>query len=246
MAIVMEVYWTIIVPREDEIKHCVLALPGRAGSGEEICLAYARNARLENTAYIGVTPKEFQWYPQPYSSMDQDEAVEGLTEARLTIENIVHKIKTKYGIEKRQIALTGFSAGGVMAIHTAAHSREEFAAVVCHSGAILEPEQLPDCNHPKMPIVLIHNKDDQCFDWYERYLPMKNSLLERNYKVYSLERSRGDHRVFQHDFVQSGIFLSKRLKQRKTWKHPNKNWKILKRDRILRCIPPEINYTTEA
>jgi predicted esterase len=189
---------------------CILILPGRDQTGIELAHAWAR-PYLPETMIVTVTPVERQWYPQPYSSTDQANAVAGLAEARQIIEEVVDKIEKDYNIPRHRIALAGFSAGGVMGINVAAHSDKEFAAVVCHAGAILEPQALPLAKFPEMPIVLTHCKDDGVFDWDERFLPMVEALDREGYNYFTIESEYGGHSLNFDDISESAEIIAARL-----------------------------------
>jgi len=192
---------------EGDLEYCILCLPGRGGDGDTIADFYAHCSGLDKCVFVGITPEGYCWYPLPRNPDDQAAAVAGIPRARGAIEEAVTIIGGKYNIPKSKTAIVGFSAGGVMAIETAAHSVEPFAAVVAHAGAILDPKSLPKSRHPT-PVVLIHAKDDDCFAWDERFLPMRDALLLQGYDTFSLEHDLGGHRITEYDVRQAGLFLS--------------------------------------
>ena len=204
----LESRWCIFTAH-DTPSSCILVLPGRGQTGHAIARAWA-DINFAHTMVIAVTPKLRRWYPQPYNATHQEEALAGISLARQTIEEVVSKIETEYRIPRRQIALVGFSAGGVMGIDVAAHSEKEFAAVVCHSGAILDPSELPPCRF-NMPIVLTHCKDDLVFAWEERFLPMEDALLRENYQIVRLISEHGGHGMSMDDILNSAKIISYRL-----------------------------------
>lgn len=191
-----------------EPKYCIIALPGRGGCAETIASFYAEEAGLSNVLIVGITPEGYAWYPIPISSYDQERALAGLPVARKAIESVLTRIEKKYEIAREDTAILGFSAGGVMALEVASKSDKPFAAVICHSGAILEPKDFPECAHPDMPVVLTHGTNDDCFDWYERYVPMKAALKDNGYYLHSLEIDGGVHRLSQYEIEQAGAFLA--------------------------------------
>jgi len=193
---------------EDDPEYAVICIPGRCNDGASFAKMYQQYCEFKNTVFVGPTPKGYAWYPMPFSAVDQDMALAGLPRARKAVESVVKAVQDKFDIPKSKIALVGFSAGGVMAIETAAYSDLPYAAVVSHSGAILEPRNLPECRHPDMPVILTHNRDDECFEWYERYLPMRNALIDKKYLTFVLERAAGGHRVLPEDVEQVTIYLS--------------------------------------
>lgn len=195
-------------PENEEIKYAIFCLPGRAESCRKLIRDYAMYSGLRNTLIIGITPANFCWYPMPKSPEDQTEAVAGLHRARHTIEQYISQVEVKYNLKRDKIALLGFSAGGVMAIQTGAYSKTPFAAVVSHAGAILEPKHLPYAAHPNMPFLLLHNKDDYCFDWFERYIPMKKALIQKAYYAMSIEEAYGGHQICVEEIEAVSCYLA--------------------------------------
>jgi len=198
-----------IIP-EYKATSCILILPGRDQYAQELAEAWI-NPNFNKTVIVGITPKNFQWYPQPFNPLDQNEAVAGLNRARIIIEAMLDRIEDEFNIPRLKTALVGFSAGGVMANYVATHSEFELAGVVCHAGAILEPNEIPQCKFADMPIVLTHCMDDQVFDWNERYRPMKNGLQNKNYNVSFLENQWGNHSLKMSDVQYGATELSDRL-----------------------------------
>jgi len=213
--------WTIFTAPEPT--SCILALPGRSQHGTEVGCFWL-DSELTNTMIVCITPENREWYPMPHSPEHQDNAVAGLEASRLVIEDVIAKIEIDWGISRRNIALSGFSAGGVMALYTAMHAEKELAGVACHGGAILEPDKVPVCQFPKMPIILTHCQDDVVFRWDERYEPMHQSLTTNNYNLYTLESTYGGHGMDADDVMYSAYTLSKRLGYSKAWQEERSNW----------------------
>ncbi len=90
--------------------------------------------------------------------------------------------------------------GAVTAVHWATHTKDPVASVICHSGAILEPSNVPAAKHD-CPIILNHGMDDTCFNWEERYLPMKKALVKNKYNAWFVERKSGNHHVYRSDIT---------------------------------------------
>ena len=86
----------------------------------------------------------------------------------------------------------------------------KFKAVICHSGAILDPKLIP-VSQKKTPFYLIHAKNDSTFDWDERFRPMKNILKRKKYNVHTAEKSSDGHMFGNRDILLTGEFLSERL-----------------------------------
>jgi predicted esterase len=190
---------------KDSPTTCVLALPGRGQSGFSIAQWY-RHYACREALVVGITPRRFEWYPMPNGVDDQDHAVEQQWRAIETVNRILDLIQNRYNIATSQIVLTGYSAGAVTSLMVAMHSGHEFAGVVAHAGAILDTRNVPVCN-VKTPILLIHARNDETFDWWERYLPMKKSLIRAGYTVYAREKDEGGHGMCQEDLVLAGRFV---------------------------------------
>ena len=198
---------------------CIIALAGRSNPAEimrELCT----DMELHRTVIVAFRPINYEWYPAPVSSVNQDEAVEGLPRARSAIQSNVERVQRAFNLKPQQIALLGFSAGAVMALDVAVRSPGPFAAVVGIGGAILEPWTVPKCKHPDMPFLLLHNQDDFCFDWKERYLPMKNALLNNGYSVTPIERATGGHGISKRGMFIMSHFLAPNLGYESDWVHP--------------------------
>lgn len=201
---------------------CILALPGRGQLGSDLARAWL-DSDFEDTMFASVTPTLRQWYPMPYSATDQSEAVEGLEIARNVIETYLVKIENEFDIPRNRIGLVGFSAGGVMANYIATHSDRELAGVVCHGGAILEPDKIPPCRFPNMPIVLTHCMDDDVFEWHERYVPMLNGLKDKDYNVHQVVSKYGRHTLDIEDIYYSALALAPRFGYSKEWVQEHKS-----------------------
>jgi predicted esterase len=209
----------IIFNTIEKPRNCIVALPGR-GIQASTMLEFCKDFGLEETLLIVLRPFNWAWYPQPNSSLDQKAAVNGLGRAKNNIEEALATIKKGWGFKKEQITLLGFSAGAVMSLYTAMHSKLSFASAVSLGGAIFEPEKVPQCKHPITKILLCHNQDDDCFNWFERYLPMKKSLSDNGYDVTVRERSRGGHWLSKLDVINVSNFLGPILGYGEDWEHP--------------------------
>lgn len=200
--------WAIKEPRGKR-RGCLIALPGR-GMPLESMWSIVERMELPDTLAVILEPTGLQWYPQPHGAYDQDDAVEGLKIAIAQLNKRITKIQRCFHLRRQQIALFGYSAGAVLAIQMAALAKQPFAAVVSMAGAILEPDEMPVATN-QTPILLRHAIDDDCFSWEERYLPMKNSLLDRGYNLYASEKNRGGHGINLEDVIISARFIGQEL-----------------------------------
>lgn len=183
----------------------VLFLPGRDGSAEEMMCKFSALTKM-GCALVGIEPVK-EWYPMPNGPNDQELAVAGLRYVLQALNHRVEKLRKRLSVERDEIALVGFSAGAVVALELAANSKHPFAGVVACGGAILEPTRFPACKHDT-PVLLIHNRDDNCFEWQERYIPMRKTLRKKGYPLNCIERRRGGHCMSNQDILLASVFLA--------------------------------------
>lgn len=212
----LENYWHVLNESNDP-ESCILCLPGRAGTGQRFANEY-QDTELNKTLIIGVTPIKFAWYPMPNGPHDQRAALSGLPRAVHTVESVLKEIEEYYKIPRHKTAVVGFSAGAVVALQLPMYSKRPLAGIVAHAGAVLDTNNVPMCKN-STPILTIHSKQDDCFEWEERYLPMKAALLNANYNLKTIEKEYGYHIVSYYDLIMAGCFLSKHLGYPNHWQH---------------------------
>lgn len=181
----------------EEHKGTVIFLPGRGGKAQTLLDHYDMFAGLQHSLFLGIDPED-EWYPMPNGPDDQGQAVAGLESSVLRLKNFIEILQFTYKFSPEQTALVGFSAGAVMALQLALNFGENYAAVICHSGAILQPQNVRP-NKKDTTFFLLHSQDDDCFFWDERYVPMKNALSQNGYNTLTVERRTGGHHVFSDD-----------------------------------------------
>lgn len=202
----------IVLNHNKKPNSCIICLPGRGSHAGELVRIYNNELSMDDNLIVGITPRLRFWYPLPNGANDQQNAVNGIDQARQTIEYVIEKITSKTKIPHNRIFIVGYSAGAVIAIQTAIYSYQPLAGIIAHSGAILEPESIPSCQH-STKYFLTHSKDDVVFKWRERYLPMLNALKNNGYDVQTLELNYGDHFVQNIQFLNARNFIYKVLNE---------------------------------
>lgn len=192
--------WLIYEPKDGPVRHCIVALAGR-GNTASYMAQIANDLQLPNTLVVAMRPHGYAWYPMPINSFDQDDAVRGLPLAVKAVDKRIKSIRSSWRLKNKDICLLGFSAGSVVSIQLAALTSDPFAGVVSLAGAVLEPHRLPKSDGRETAFMLQHNEDDSCFDWFERYLPMRDGLINKGYNVWTLEKPWGNHQVMARDIV---------------------------------------------
>ncbi len=187
---------------------CVVLLPGRGVPGQ-VMLEFFEEMRLADTAAAVLVPHGWAWYPPPNGPTDQFLAVRGLEVAAAEVAGRLDRLAERFGGHHR-LAVLGFSAGAVVTNQVVTRSPHTFAAAVVMGGAILEPASIPVRGNDT-PFYLQHNLGDDCFDWFERYVPMREGLRSRGWAVTTMERHYGQHNMYRQDARTFGQLLAPRL-----------------------------------
>ena len=177
--------------------HAVILLPGRGHSAEMMLNIFDDLLQLENLVIYSLHPEK-EWYPLPNGINDQIEAVEGLKSNTNSIRDYVFELLKQENISIENTIMIGFSAGAVVALEILTSFQDKFSMIIGHSGAILVPDEIK-MSENSTKIVLFHRQDDYCFDWNERYIPMKNALIEKNYNLELHEMLCGSHLIYRED-----------------------------------------------
>lgn len=157
--------------------------------------------------YVAIQPSDGEWYPLPNGVKDQKSAVRGIKENLPILHKAIKDIIADLGVSKNKTSLVGFSAGGVMALELNAHNTQPFHSIVIHAGAILRTHNFPTSKN-NTPILLIHKRDDDCFEWEERFIPMCECLKNKGYKFSIATGYEGKHSICPEDIEVATNFLS--------------------------------------
>jgi len=161
---------TIIIPpdNDNEIKNAVILLHGYGGDGKDISLLTLNWKRfLKNTVFLcpnghekcEINPLGFQWFD--LSKDDEEHILNKSLEAENEIKKFIEEVKNKYNINNRNIVLSGFSQGCMMAINVGITSEEEFNCIVGFSGKIINKDNLQSRIKNKSKILLVHGDQDE-------------------------------------------------------------------------------------
>lgn len=184
-------------------KKLVILLTGRYQAAENFLSHYSEfEANL-----VAIQPMTHEWYPMPNGIDDQSLAIEGIKNNLPELHKIVKKVIAHLEIPKSQTSIVGFSAGGVMALELLSHNKLPFHSVVIHAGAILRIDNFPKAKN-NTPILLLHKKDDDCFMWDERFVPMLNCLKNKEYNVSIATSEEGQHHIFPGDVELAINFIN--------------------------------------
>lgn len=216
--------WIVKPPlSRKERRGAIITLPGR-GVPASFMLRFCQAMRLQRTLCAAIEPYRQTWYPMPNGPYDQYHACLGLAYATEFVQKEIEGFLQWQKLAPEQTVLLGFSAGSVVALQLVVSGNKTFAACVSHGGAILEPDKVQAAAN-KTPIILQHNKNDECFKWSERYVPMRESLLKNGYNVIRLERPFGPHMLYLDDAINVAGLIAPMLGYPKSFvdKHLSRN-----------------------
>jgi predicted esterase len=189
----------------DNSDKLVCLLTGRCQTARELLGIYARSDLDCNL--VAIQPEHGEWYPLPNGANDQNSAVLGIKDSLPGLHKIIKRVISEVRVEKKNTSLVGFSAGGVMALELNAHNKKPFRSIVVHAGAILRTDKFPTSKN-NTPILLIHNRDDDCFEWEERFIPMCECLTKKGYKFAIETEYEGKHSISRKDIEVATKFIN--------------------------------------
>lgn len=103
---------------------------------------------------------------------------EGPSRAFPDLKKVLIALMEQYAIPANQMALAGFSQGGMMALYSGVRMPEAPGAIISIAGALLAPNQMAQALTVKPPVLLIHGKDDQVVPF--QAMDMANMVLKAN------------------------------------------------------------------
>ncbi len=180
----------LVIEPENQYNSADIFLCGRNISAES--MSYFAKIVSPSTLKIVIQPYHFQWYPAPNGPFDQDAALNGIKRVVGVLQEKIKFVEDVFKIPTEKTNIIGYSAGAVMALKIASLTTKKWNKIIAISGAILDVENLKPAI-VNNDIYVLHNRDDNCFDWLERYIPTKYALIKNGYNAKFVEGNRGGH-----------------------------------------------------
>ena len=168
---------TTIIKPDEEIKSAVILLHGYGGDGKDISMLSLNWKRhLPNTIFLcpnghekcSINPNGYQWFD--LSKDDPKYILNEVIKAEEKINVFIREIKDKYNLKNRNICLSGFSQGCMMALNVGLTSLENFSCIIGFSGKIIDKDDLEKRIKSNTKTLLVHGDQDAVVP--------PNSLLE--------------------------------------------------------------------
>ena len=151
-----------------ETKNAIILLHGYGGDGNDISMLTLNWKRhLPHTVFLcpnghepcPINPMGFQWFD--LTKDDPLYILEQSKKAEVKLNRFIEEVKNEYGLENKDICLSGFSQGCMMSINLGFTAKNEFNCVVGFSGKIIDKENLKIRKKNSTNVLLIHGDADE-------------------------------------------------------------------------------------
>jgi len=173
-------------------------------------LAYPMSLRFPGAAFfVPNAPDPCSMNPAGRQWFDLADTTDGPVTVGKIIETSVMAAAAELGIGMGQVALTGFSQGGMMSLHCGLHMSSGPRAVISFSGALLRADDLPPCDGPPA-VMLIHGTDDQVVP-FQMMKAAADVLAGHDIKATCVTRPGLGHGIDPDALTQAIDFLAEHL-----------------------------------
>jgi phospholipase/carboxylesterase len=155
-------------PRQGPARQLVVFLHGLGADGHDLIdLSEALAPALPNAAFHSPHapfPYDMAAFGRQWFSLREwtpAALANGADHAASRLHGYLDSLQLEYGLTARDIALVGFSQGGMMALHVGLRRPSPPAAIVGFSCALIAPERLAAEITGRPPVLLVHGGDDQ-------------------------------------------------------------------------------------
>ena len=170
---------TVVVEPDNDakIRNAIILLHGYGGDGKDIsALSFNWKRHLPNTIFLcpnghekcSINPNGYQWFD--LSKDNPKYILNEVIKAEEKINVFIREIKDKYNLKNRNICLSGFSQGCMMALNVGLTSLENFGCIIGFSGKIIDKDDLEKRIKSNTKTLLVHGDQDAVVP--------PNSLLE--------------------------------------------------------------------
>ncbi|MCE3255874.1 MAG: phospholipase [Rickettsiaceae bacterium] len=201
---------------KEKPKKLMVFLHGYGSNGEDL-IGLAREFKNEFPDMHFISPNapfalEHNFYPgyQWFSLANYDPQIifPQILEANLILDNFIDLQLKRLEIDRKNLVVTGFSQGSMMAMYNSLRNTEEVGGVLAYSGRLILPTMLGEQIKSKPKICLIHGTADEVLP-FDHFLEAKKILAQEKIPF-------EDHKIegLGHGIDHNGIkigrdFLSK-------------------------------------
>lgn len=148
-------------------RHLVILLHGLGSDGNDlISLAPSFARAVPDAAFVSphgpfpydMAPMGRQWFS--LQAQAPTAILTGLRRAAPILDAFIARELERHGLSDEQLALLGFSQGGMVALHCGLRRAKPCAALLCYSSALVAPEILDAEITSRPPVLLVHGAAD--------------------------------------------------------------------------------------
>lgn len=151
-------------------------------------------------------PIGYQWFSM--KSINPTDLMKSGSSARPLLDSFISQCRDKLMLDDGDIALVGFSQGGMMALEVAPRRLRSLAAVVSFSGALLT--QNPAELKTAVPTLLIHGQEDEVVP-FEAMAAAEAALKSAHIPVQSMARPGLGHGIDEAGLDAALNFIKNRF-----------------------------------
>ena len=191
----------IYCDKQEKVKKAIILLHGYGGDGKDISvLSLNWKNHLKNTVILcpdakekcKISPSGFQWFD--LSIDDKQYIINESLKSEILINDYLSSAKEKFNLKNKDICLSGFSQGCMMAINIGLTSKEKYGCIVGFSGKIIDKESLSRRIQSKTKTYLLHGKDDSVVP-VNKLLEAKDFLIRNKVQVITKIIENCDHSI---------------------------------------------------
>lgn len=182
-------------------KQIIILLHGLGANGQDLfeLVPYFKDI-LKDAYFISpdapfacdMAPFGYQWF----SLLDRTEEaiLKGAREATLILNEFIDELLKKFNLSEEQVALIGFSQGGMLSLHAGLRRDKSLAGILSYSGALVAPKLLKTEMKSRPPICLVHGQMDEVVP-YEAFEDALTYLQSNGIDVHGYSREDLGHGI---------------------------------------------------
>ncbi len=215
---------TLIKPTSNsDPKNIVILCHGYGGDGRDISVLanYWKNF-LPETLFLcpdapevcNVNPSGFQWFELMDKNQDEILSKSLIAENKLNI--YIDDVVQSNNISENEVALVGFSQGGMISLQTALKRKKQINCLISYSGKVLNQEHLRKNINSRPEIFLMHGDIDQVVP-VSALLEAKHFFNENQYKIHTKIFEKCEHRIpnvglsIGLEFLKKNLYFNKKV-----------------------------------
>ena len=145
-------------------------------------------------------------------TLDQSQSLIAENKLNIYIDDVVRS----NNISENEVALVGFSQGGMISLQTALKRKKQINCLISYSGKVLNQEHLRKNINSRPEIFLMHGDIDQVVP-VSALLEAKHFFKENQYKIHTKIFEKCEHRIpnvglsIGLEFLKKNLYFNKKV-----------------------------------